>query len=212
MKSYEMVEKLSEKTGITLEKAKEVLERANWDILDAMIILEKEHQSPTAGSAPYAQPQPQVNPNVYSEVNPVPFVQTPVSNLPILAKDIPNAGSSNCGAGYTTQPTPSASENFGRFCGKLKKLLKKSMSNSFVVSQGDKEVASIPVLVFVILLIVCFWTVVPAMIIGLFFNLKYSFSGPIFPQETINDVMNKASEVTTKIKTDFCNGMNDADK
>lgn len=41
MEHFEMVEKLKEKANVTYEEAKEALEKCNWDILDAMIYLEK---------------------------------------------------------------------------------------------------------------------------------------------------------------------------
>ncbi len=41
MKSYEMVETLSNKAHVSLEQAKEALEKSNWDILDAAIYLER---------------------------------------------------------------------------------------------------------------------------------------------------------------------------
>ena len=41
MEHYEMAEKLAEKAGVSMEAAKDALEAANWDMLDAMILLEK---------------------------------------------------------------------------------------------------------------------------------------------------------------------------
>lgn len=41
-KQMEAVEQLRAKTKITYGKAKEVLEKANWDVLEALILLEKE--------------------------------------------------------------------------------------------------------------------------------------------------------------------------
>ncbi len=42
MDHFEMVEKLREKSGVSYEDAKAALEAANWDLLDAMVILETE--------------------------------------------------------------------------------------------------------------------------------------------------------------------------
>ena len=41
MDNFEKVEKLREHANVTYEEAKEALENSNWDILDAMIYLEK---------------------------------------------------------------------------------------------------------------------------------------------------------------------------
>ena len=43
MTNYEMTEKLSEKMGVTMEEAKTALEACDWDMLDAALLLEKEH-------------------------------------------------------------------------------------------------------------------------------------------------------------------------
>ena len=42
MEHMEMVEKLREKANITIEEAKVVLEKNNWDMLDALIELERQ--------------------------------------------------------------------------------------------------------------------------------------------------------------------------
>ena len=41
MDNLEKVEKLREKTGVSYEEAKEALEANNYDVLDAIIYLEK---------------------------------------------------------------------------------------------------------------------------------------------------------------------------
>ena len=42
MTHYEMVEKLAEKMGVTLEEAKTALEACDWEMLDAALMLEKQ--------------------------------------------------------------------------------------------------------------------------------------------------------------------------
>ena len=42
MTHYEMAEKLSEKLGVSLERATEALEACDWELLDAALLLEKE--------------------------------------------------------------------------------------------------------------------------------------------------------------------------
>ena len=56
MKSYEMVETLSQKAHVSLEQAKEALENSNWDILDAAIYIERRK---TSAGAPPTQPPAQ---------------------------------------------------------------------------------------------------------------------------------------------------------
>ena len=44
MTRLEMVEKIREKTGITYDEARQALEKANWDMLDAIVAVEKERE------------------------------------------------------------------------------------------------------------------------------------------------------------------------
>lgn len=50
MDRIEMVEKLQEKANVSLEEAKAVLENCNWDLLDAMVCLEKEGKVKSAAA------------------------------------------------------------------------------------------------------------------------------------------------------------------
>lgn len=51
---FEKVEKLREKANVSYEEAKEALEKSNGDILDAMILLEKEGKTKKAGAERYS--------------------------------------------------------------------------------------------------------------------------------------------------------------
>ena len=66
MDHFEMVEKLSQKAGVTYEEAKLALEKCDWDMLDAMVMLEsagKVQSVPVAAAQyttqPVAEPIPQ---------------------------------------------------------------------------------------------------------------------------------------------------------
>lgn len=55
MDNFEKVEKIREKTGVSYEEAKAALEANNYDILDAVIYLEKQGKTgSSAGSAQYS--------------------------------------------------------------------------------------------------------------------------------------------------------------
>jgi len=51
MTQYEMVEKLAEKMHVTLEEAKVALEAAEWNMLDAALVLEKAHGATAQGES-----------------------------------------------------------------------------------------------------------------------------------------------------------------
>ena len=50
MDNFEKVEKLRERANVSYEEAKAALEASNWDLLDAMIYLEKSGKTEAAGT------------------------------------------------------------------------------------------------------------------------------------------------------------------
>ncbi|MBQ2160246.1 MAG: hypothetical protein II444_00250, partial [Firmicutes bacterium] len=54
MDNFEKVEKLVQKAGVTYEEAKAALEKADGDLLDAMIILEKEGKAEAPKQSSYS--------------------------------------------------------------------------------------------------------------------------------------------------------------
>ena len=67
MKSYEMVETLSEKAHVSLEQAKNALEKSNWDMLDAAIYLERNRD--------------QVNTQAYSQTPGYQYVSSQMNSI-----------------------------------------------------------------------------------------------------------------------------------
>ena len=65
-------------------------------------------------------------------------------------------------------------KNAEGFFDKLGILLRKSLTNSFVVERKGKEILSVPVLIMLIILCSMFYFTVVAVVIGLFLDCKYS--------------------------------------
>lgn len=59
MERLEMVEKIAERANITVEEARDVLERNNWDMLDAMIELEREGKAYGGAKASTQKEEPE---------------------------------------------------------------------------------------------------------------------------------------------------------
>lgn len=57
MTNFEMVETLREKANVTYEEARDALEAANWDLLDAMLLLEKEGKVPESSASFSTRPE-----------------------------------------------------------------------------------------------------------------------------------------------------------
>jgi hypothetical protein len=48
-----------------------------------------------------------------------------------------------------------------------------------------------------------FWIVLPLIIVGLFFNFRYSFEGPDINNSKVNDAMNTVANAAEEIKNDM---------
>lgn len=180
MTTLEQVEKLREKTNVSYNEAKEALEAANGDLLDAMIYLEKKGKvSPPEGGGHYD------------------------SSDSHESTDIPVGESS---AKKTESP---AGESFGdlinkfiKFCGKI---IHKGNINNFEIYKGTERKASFPITLLVVLAVLAFWITLPLIIIGLFFGLRYRFNGPDIKKSAVNTAMDTAADTAENIKKSFTN-------
>lgn len=165
MTHLELVEKLRSVTDLSYEQAKAVLERNNWDILDAMIDLEQ--QGVTDGGARYS---------------------TAGKNTPFTPKDA----------------QPNGANAFVRAMRWCRVLLKKSCRNTVAAVRRGETVMEMPILVSIILLCTCFWILVPLMIVGLFFDLRYTMHGPdatgTKAADTVAAVSDKAADIAEGVK------------
>lgn len=173
MTNFEMVETLREKANISYEEAKAALERSNWDLLDAMLLLEKEGKV-NAGAGSY-------------------------TTRPAEEKARKKSGRDSGGQG--------AFQWLGRtFC----KLLRIGNENYFVVSRAGRELFSLPVTVFVVLMLLGFWFLVAALVIGLFCGLRYAFRGPNLGRDSINNAINRAADMAENVREELRSEKNSA--
>ncbi|MDP4152750.1 MAG: ubiquitin [Bacillota bacterium] len=171
MATLEQVEKLREKANVTYDEAKEALDSANGDMLDALIYLEKKGKVSEPDGGGY-----------YSSEQKAPIIEVKASG------DEKDCGGESFG---------DLMGRFGRFC---LKILHKGMTNSFVVTKNGERKASVPVIVPVIMLLFMFWLTIPLLIVGLFFGLRYRFVGPDLEKESVNGAMDAVANTADKIK------------
>jgi len=87
----------------------------------------------------------------------------------------------------------------------LGKWLRVGNNNYLVVCHDGEKPVKFPVTLFVILLLVAFWVVVPLLIIGLFTGFTYRFEGPNFGKKQVNDALDQMSATANQVKEDFIN-------
>lgn len=148
MDHFEKVEKLRGRMNVTYEEAKYALEQCDWDVLDALVLLEKKQaSSESTGKQAFFSTR-----NASEEEAPKKKKKSDGDNGLKKAWD---------------------------WC---MKVIKKGCDNAFTISRKGKELVTLPVIVVVLLLIFLPISGV-ALIVGLFLECSYSFSGPDFRQD-----------------------------
>lgn len=180
MNNLEKVEKLRERANVTYEEAKKALEECDWDMLDALVKLESQGKvkEQTAKYSSSAQKETQE--------------QVPTQALVPLSQ---NAS----GDQEKTQKTNSFFTRLGRA---VKYLVTKGCENSLIVKHHGQQVMELPVIAFIILVLCFFWVVVPLMLVGLFFDFSYNFSGAELGKEKVNKAMDKATQMANDFKAE----------
>lgn len=176
MDNFEKVEKLREKTGVSYEEAREALEAGNYDLLEAVIYLEKQGKI----SAPKVSS----------------YTTTP-ENEPsqefVFAQKTYEEDCNGTSIGDVFS-------KFVKWCGKI---FKKGCEINFNVIKDGKKIISMPVIVLVMAGLFMLPLTVILVIVGLFCNFKYYFDGCESSTIDLNDLCDKASETCTNIKNDF---------
>lgn len=172
MDELEKVEKLRQRADVTYEEAKAALEANSWDLLDAMVYLEKQGK--------VKEPEQSVHSTSYEKQMQYASVREKVEE----------------------QKTDSARGFFTKLGHLLEILWQKGKDNYFCIKRKDELIFKVPVWVFVLILIILWEIVVPLMIIALFLDCHYSFSGKD-DLEGANKAMEKASAMADKVKDEF---------
>lgn len=169
MENYEKAELLAKKAHVTLERARQALLENDWDILDAMVALEREN-----GAAESVH----VEGNAADEQD----VPQPVSSRKS------DEGHMGFRAGM---------RELWRM---IRKLFRMTLDNDFCVTRFGKQVFAVPVLVLIVLLLFCFWIVVPVLLIALFFGCRYRFEGHELGKPGVNRAMDKLGDLADDIR------------
>ncbi|MCL2228059.1 MAG: hypothetical protein FWB97_10635 [Oscillospiraceae bacterium] len=182
MTDLEKADILREKAGVSYAEAKEALENSNGSVLDALVYLEKQGKvdSPVGGG-------------FYSGAG---------------------AGGNEQHSSDSRRNRDQAADSFAdvmrRFSAFCHNIFNKSCTNYLVGTKDGKQLYAIPVLAFVILLILFFWVTLPAFVISLFCGVRYRFSGADLGRESVNSVMDSASDVVDYVKKSFVEEVNGA--
>jgi len=179
MTELEKVEKLREKANVTFAEAKEALEKSGGDILDALIYLENSGK-----------------------------VTVPAGGGFFSGADMPTQAASAASSNSSSQSSSGGSgeefsdlmKRFGAFC---LKMFNKGLSNHLVAIKGDQQLFSCPVLIVILLAIFFFWIIGVLFVISLFCGFRYHFTGEDLGKDSVNAVMDGATNVVNDVKRSF---------
>lgn len=177
MERNEMIEILMGKVNVSKEEATEALENCDWDLLDAIIYLERKGKVEN------------------NETTTIIEVQSEDQ------KEEKKKGNKNhdekCGG---------IGEIVGRVFRFIGKVLKKGNENYFEIRKENEKTIRISLTISVLLLIFLFIPSAILLVVGLFCGYKYSVVGPHINYEGVNDIFEKVSESADTIKKDFKEG------
>ena len=144
MDIMEKVEVLREKAGISYEEAKNVLEQANGDLLDAMVILERQSK--------IKKPETEIIKRDDTDENAAEESSKETKEEKKMETD---------GIGKKVKST-------------LEKVMQVLKSNSFRISRKGETLFMMPAWVLALILLFAWETVIPIMLIALLFKVRYS--------------------------------------
>ena len=222
MERLEMIEKLRQHADISYEEAKQILDETNDDMLEAIVLLEKQGKlkkqqaADTAAPAQAAEAAAQAaapaqaagaDAQTAAAHQAAATAQQAADTAQRAADSAQRAADSAQQAADTAQKqaAPKAEKKRERSAfGKAIRAIGAFLSRtSFHVEQGESGLFVMPSWVFAILMF-CFWKVlVPVMIIALFFGIRYHFSGAA-DVSAANEVLAQAGS--------FADGVEDAMK
>lgn len=170
----ERVELVREKCQVSYGDAKAALELCDYDVLDAVVLLERQGKTQTA-TAHFSTEQKAAE----------------GSSAPMAAAQADYEESAR------RQRTE---EKVNHVFSWLKRLVVRSLEVTLVATRHGKQVVSVPLLLFVLLVAIGFWCLVPLMVVSLFFGFSYRFEGLGKVTVDVNDLSQRASAGAERIK------------
>lgn len=154
MDKLEKIERLRERAQVSYDEAREAFDQANGDLLDALILLEKQGKvRPPKGDGYYRSEQQTVTEQVTGK------------------EEEPSEGRRKS----TEEEPNNFKETLDRIVKFLGGLIRKGNTTNFEILKEKEHMASFPVTVLALLLLFAPWVTLPLIVIGLFFGFHYQF-------------------------------------
>lgn len=173
-----LVDKLQHKTNISYEEAKDALENSNWDILDAMLYLEKC--------------------NIIEKPSISIFCTNEHTNNSANHGEVMNISEN-------TQGNNKKNTHEGIFEAVCKAI--DTCNNIFIeIKKSGRILLKLPLTVIILLFLFTFWLIIPLTIVALFFDIEFLVSAKRINIDKVNKVLSDLSMKIQIIKNKFKKG------
>ena len=174
--TLELVERLREKADVSYEEARAVLEEADGDLLDALILLEQRGRIP-AGAPRGASYTTRPGTGGGDASDPAAPEEAPAGDRPRFFGLALTVGGRKEKAGGSAQPEEEEKGGPWTF---FQDLLRASLENRLEVWRGESLTTGVPLLILALLLVLAFWITLSLLLVGLLMGCRYRLAGPDF--------------------------------
>lgn len=188
MDNFEKIEQLVNKTGSSYEDAKAALEGCGWDMIDAIIKLERDGKVKKESAEYTAKPEEEAK------------------AIPEVTVDVKGSGSGNQSTGNAEKKEKARKERRG-----IWNRFKSIMTNNrlVIIKNNGQQLADLPIWIPIIALVCFFWATLILAVIAMVVGCRFHFEGEDLGKININDTMDKATEYAEKVKNDLTKKGND---
>ena len=177
MDIMEKVELLREKANITYEEAKMVLDEADGDLLNAMILLESRGK-----------------------------IKKPETEVTLFSGEEASGKTAEKAGGKTASESKTAENRKTCEAGKVQRTMRKIINvlknNFFNISRKGELLFQMPAWAFALILLFFWEPVIPIMLIALFFDVRYQFTGKD-DMSGANHFMDKVGSMAEEMSSEF---------
>ena len=183
MENFEKIEQLVNKAGCSYEDAKAALEGCGWDMIDAIISLERDGKVKKESASYTAQPAEEAE--IFSEVT-------------VDSTGRSNRNQSNADNSGKKESAPK--EKSG-----LWKRFRSIMTDNrlVIIKRNGQQLADLPIWIPIVALICFFWATLILAVVAMAFGCRFHFEGADLGKININDKMDKATDYAEKVKNDL---------
>lgn len=195
MDNYQKVEQLVNKAGCSYEEAKAALEACEWDMLDAVISLEREGKINKESAEQKTEEPIEIIPEVSAEK----VSGNNSQQVTFVREEKASGNGEEAGSGKAKRK--------GGLWKRIKSIL---MNNRMIILKGNgNKILDVPILVPIIALICFFWATIILAGLAMLFGFRFHFEGEDLGKTNINNTMDKATDYAEKVKNDIAGKVND---